>query len=139
MVSGVLIWWGQTLQARELITPDWLRPAIIVHGCLNPLLCILFGVLLRHHIRIGWALRANLISGFAVELIFAGLILSGLALYYVGAEGARDTVRLIHRVLGLLLPLSLLIHWVAGLRWGHRAAQGLAGSRSADREAIARQ
>src|SRR5688572_19693874 len=85
-VSGVLIWWGKTVQAHEMVTPGWLRPAFVLHGALNPLLCMLFGYLLCHHIRVGWQLRANLLTGFLMEGVFVGLILTGVGMYYLGEE-----------------------------------------------------
>lgn len=121
-VSGALVWWGQTVQAQELVTPAWLRPTLLLHGSLNPVLCILFGWLLCHHIRRGWQMRANLISGFAMEAVFAGLILTGPALYYVGTEW-RDQLILAHRVLGLLFPATLALHWISGLLWARKVVQ----------------
>jgi len=119
-ISGVLVWWGQTIQAEQLATPVWLRPMLVLHGCLFPFQCILFGVLLAHHIRVGWQLRANLLSGFTMELVFAGLILTGIGLYYAGSEEWRERLIGTHRVLGLALPLTLAGHWFMGLRWGRR-------------------
>jgi len=121
-VSGIAVWYGQTIQAEQLQTPGWLRPALVLHGCMFPVQCILFGILLAHHIRLGWQLRANLLSGFATEFIFAGLVLTGVGLYYVGAEEWRDRMVWAHRVLGLLLPVSLAIHAAMGLRWGKAVA-----------------
>jgi hypothetical protein len=119
--SGVLLWWGQTIQARDLATPPWLHGCLVLHGSLNPLLCILFGVLLWHHIRVGWTLRANLLSGFLMEAVFAGLIASGVGLYYIGNDATRASVVLLHRGLGLLLPLTLAAHWFSGIRWAGKA------------------
>lgn len=120
--SGLAVWWGQTMQAEQLQTPSWLRPALVLHGCMFPVQCILFGILLAHHIRVGWQLRANLLSGFATEFIFAGLILTGVGLYYIGAEEWREQVVWAHRLLGLLLPVALAVHIAMGLRWGKQAA-----------------
>lgn len=122
-LTGVLVWWGQTVQAEEMTAPGWLHPALVVHGCLFPVQCILFGILLAHHIRVGWQLRANLLSGFAMEAVFAGLILTGVGLYYVGAEDWRERLIWTHRVLGLLLPVTLAGHWFMGVRWGNRAGK----------------
>ena len=119
--SGVAVWWGQTLQAEQLVAPGWLRPALVVHGCLFPAQCILFGVLLCHHIRTGWQLRANLLSGFVMEGVFLGLIVTGAGLYYSGSEEWRERLIWTHRVLGLVLPLTLGTHWIMGLCWGRRA------------------
>lgn len=124
-VSGIAVWRGQVLLAERLAAPGWLRPALVLHGCLFPVQCILFGVLLAHHIRMGWQLRANLLSGFAMEAVFFGLIATGAGLYYVGAAEWRERLIWAHRVLGLALPLTLGLHWVMGLRWGRRAERGL--------------
>ena len=120
-VTGIAVWWGQTLQMERLAAPDWLRPALVLHGWLFPAQCILFGVLLCHHIRVGWQLRANLLSGFVMEGVFLGLIVTGAGLYYAGSEEWRERLIWTHRVLGLALPLTLGIHWFMGLRWGRRA------------------
>src|SRR4051812_24126457 len=85
-VSGILIWWGQTLQESRDVAPAWLHLLSVVHGSLYPVQCIVFGALAVQHIRIGWQMRANLISGFLMEFIFVGLILTGAGLYYVGSE-----------------------------------------------------
>ena len=119
--SGVSVWAGQVIQAEDMFAPAWLHPALVLHGCLFPVQCIIFGILLAHHIRVGWQLRANLISGFAMELVFAGLILSGVGLYYVGAEEWRERLVWAHRILGLLLPITLAAHVVLGIRWGRQA------------------
>jgi hypothetical protein len=116
-VSGLLVWWGQAIQAEALETPRWLRTCVVLHGGLNPLLCALFGYLCCLHIRYGWQLRANLATGLAMEFLFAGLILSGVALYYVGSKEWREWMVLLHRTLGVLLPLGLGAHWWAGQRW----------------------
>lgn len=118
-VSGTMTWWGQWIQQEELTTPAWLRPALLVHGSLNPLLCLVFGALLCHHIRYGWQMRANLLTGLFIEAVFAGLILTGTGLYYIGSEW-RDAVVLAHRTLGVLLPLSLALHWIFGLKWARQ-------------------
>jgi len=117
-LTGLVVWRGQILQARTMETPAWLHAAVVLHGSLNPFLCGLFGYLCCQHIRIGWHLRANLASGFSMEFVFAGLILSGVGLYYAGSDEWRATWTWAHRILGLLLPLSLSVHWAAGRRWG---------------------
>ena len=123
LVSGVLVWRGKHVQLTEGFTPDWLPWAVIVHGSLNPFLCTLFGYLLCQHIRVGWQMRANVISGFIIEAVFAGLILTGVGLYYAGSETWRANLALAHRILGVLLPLGLATHWIAGLAWARK--QGL--------------
>jgi hypothetical protein len=118
-VSGLAIWWGKTMQAEEMVTPSWLRGMVILHGCLNPVQCVLFGILLCHHIRVGWQLRVNLFAGFLLEGIFAGLILTGVAMYYA-PESWHDRVAWLHRAFGVALPVSLGLHWLAAHFWIRR-------------------
>ena len=120
VISGLLVWQGQRIQARTLETPLWLHVSLVLHGSLNPFLCVLFGYLCCQHIRLGWQLRANLVTGFAMEIIFGGLILSGLGLYYAGAAESRNLCVQAHRILGLLLAPGLGMHWVAGLHWAKK-------------------
>ena len=119
-ISGVLIWRGVHLQETRLETPTWLRACVVLHGTLNPFLCAVFGYFLCDHIRIGWQLRANRISGFLMETCFAALILTGLGLYYSGGESFRDFFVIAHRILGLAMPVCLVAHWIAGQRWASR-------------------
>ena len=116
-VTGMMVWRGQVFQAAEMVTPPWLRAALVIHGSLNPFLCGLFGYLACQHIRLGWKLRANLASGLLLEASFLGLILTGLGLYYTGSDRTREWLKTIHDVLGLILPISLAFHLVLARRW----------------------
>jgi hypothetical protein len=115
-ISGVIVWYGQTLNAdtgeQKLNVRGWL----LLHGYLNPLLCIVFGYLLALHIRYGWAMRANWLSGLIMEAIFAVQIVTGVLLYYA-AESWRPSTQQIHHYAGLLLPLALIVHWIASQFW----------------------
>ena len=122
-LSGLAVWRAQLLQDRALESPPWLHGLLVLHGCLNPFLCALFGFLCCQHIRMGWHLKANLVTGFSIEFVFAGLILSGAGLYYAGSTEWRNTFLWSHRVLGLLLPLGLAAHWAAGLHWAKKVAK----------------
>src|ERR1043166_393636 len=114
-LSGLAVWRGQALLPQLSDTPGWLPALLRLHGCLSPFLCALFGSLCCQHIRLGWQLKANLATGFSLEIVFAGLILSGAGLYYLGSADCRNASLWTHRLLGLLLPLSLGAHWTAGL------------------------
>jgi hypothetical protein len=118
-VTGVLFWWGHT-RLEELEPPQWLNACRIVHGLLNPFLCALFGYLLCQHIRYGWELKVNRPSGFVVEAIMAGLILTALGLYYLGNEKMRNVVVWCHRLLGLALPFGFVAHWIAAKLWAKK-------------------
>lgn len=117
-ISGVLIWRGAYLQETRAESPNWLRACVVLHGALNPFLCALFGYFVCDHIRVGWQLRANRLSGFFMETCFAALILTGIGLYYSGGEAFRTFVVTAHRILGLAMPVTLAVHWIAGRRWG---------------------
>ena len=123
-VSGVLIWRGLHLQQTVSETPAWLRACVVLHGTLNPFLCALFGYFLCDHIRVGWRLGANRITGFLMEACFAALILTGIGLYYSGGETFRSFCVTTHRALGLALPVCLGAHWIAGKRWGTSMESG---------------
>ncbi len=116
-ISGILIWRGVYLQEARAENPNWLRTCVVLHGGLNPFLCALFGYFVCDHIRIGWQLRANRLSGFLMETCFAALILTGVSLYYSGSETLRASLVTVHRILGLTLPVCLITHWIAGQRW----------------------
>jgi hypothetical protein len=130
-ISGVLIWRGVHLQHAQLETPTWLRASVVLHGALNPFLCVLFGYFLCDHIRLGWRLRANRITGFAMEACFAALILTGIGLYYSGGETLRPFWVIAHRALGVALPVCLAAHWIAAKRWEY-TLQTPPQSRSSD-------
>ena len=119
-ISGLLVWQGERIQAETMESPAWLHPAVVLHGSLNPFLCVLFGYLCCQHIRFGWQLRANLLTGLTMEFLFAGLILSGVGLYYAGSREWREVMVAGHRTMGVLLPLGLGAHWWAGLRWAKK-------------------
>lgn len=122
-VTGAMIWWWQTQQTPDAPAPAWFRPAVVLHGVLFPVQCGLFGWLAGQHLRLSWEMRANVVSGFAMEAVFLGLIVSGVGLYYAGAEAWRDFWIVSHRVLGLLLPATLAAHWIAAVRWARSVAK----------------
>jgi len=116
-ISGIAIWYGQTVSGETLTPPTWMHGARVIHGALNPVLCAVFGYLVAHHIRYGWALRANWVTGLAMEAIFAALIISSLAVYYADEGLLRSTSIWIHRVCGAALPGIITAHWVAARMW----------------------
>jgi hypothetical protein len=122
-ISGLLVWQGQRVLEQTMLPPAWLRPTVVLHGVLNPFLCVLFGYLGCQHIRFGWQLRANLLTGFTMEIIFGGLILSGIGLYYAGTAEWRNLCVLTHRILGVLVAPALGMHWVSGLHWAKKVAK----------------
>ena len=116
-VSGIAMWYGQNVTETTLAPPAWLHAARVTHGCLNPLLCAVFGYLCCQHIRYGWALRANWVSGLLMEVVFALLIASALVVYYADEGPFRNGVSLAHRIAGAVLPAALAVHWIAARKW----------------------
>ena len=117
-ISGAIIWYGQRAnELGELAQPSFaLQRWRTLHGVLNPFLCILFGALLVQHIRLGWQMKANRLSGVFMEAAFALLILTGVGIYYA-PETWQEPLVSAHRITGLLLPVSLTLHWIAAQIW----------------------
>jgi hypothetical protein len=115
--SGVALWYGQNASSETLTPPAWLHSARLIHGVLNPVLCAVFGYLVAQHIRYGWALRANWVTGLIMEIAFAALIVSALAVYYADEGGLRSASVWVHRISGAALPVVLTGHWVAARIW----------------------
>lgn len=119
-LSGAMVWWGthQTPGFDLSEAPAFsIRPWLLLHGALNPFLCVLLGWLGYGHIRGGWTMRANRRSGSAMIACFGALILTGTALYYVGHESTRAVLKEAHEWIGMLLPVILLIHYLSARRW----------------------
>jgi hypothetical protein len=115
--SGIAIWYGQSVSSEMLTPAAWMHGTRVLHGALNPVLCAVFGYLVAQHIRYGWALRANWVTGLAMEAIFASLIISSLAVYYADEGLLRSAAVWIHRVCGAALPGIITAHWVAARMW----------------------
>ncbi len=114
--SGAVVWYSVDVVGDVEEPPFDVRPWLLLHGMLNPFLCVLFGYLLCVHIRYGWALRANWVSGLFMESVFALLILTGAGLYYA-PEAWRAAIAETHHFAGGLLPVALAVHWITAKRW----------------------
>lgn len=89
---------------------------LILHGIAAYGLLLVAGALIPVHIKVGWSIRRNLLSGLAVVVALAVLGLTALALYYASSESALDWSRLLHWVLGLATLPVLMIHVIRGRR-----------------------
>lgn len=116
-VTGIGLWYVH--EQREKIAegrgelPGWTSLCQSAHGLLNPLLCVLFGMLVAH-IAGGWRMRANRKTGVALTTAFALLIATGAALYY---SEFRHFYFTIHLLAGLLLPIFMAMHWASARKW----------------------
>jgi hypothetical protein len=84
-----------------------------VHGAAAMGFMLVIGSLIPIHLRRGWVLKRNRLSGAILTLGCGVLILTGWALYYLAIEKVRNAVGLFHWILGLLLPLIILYHILA--------------------------
>ena len=112
-VSGLGLWYVHEQREKLGDLPQWTSFCQSLHGLLNPLLCVAFGVLFSH-IAGGWRMRAIRKSGVAMAVAFAALIITGAALYY---SEYRHFYFTIHLLAGLLLPFLLAAHWYQARRW----------------------
>jgi len=87
-----------------------------IHGAAAMAFLMVFGTLLFHHVPAGWEQQRQRPSGSFLLSISSILILTGWGLYYVGAEGLRHDISLVHSILGVVLPLLIFLHIRLGRR-----------------------
>lgn len=87
-----------------------------LHGAAAMASLWLLGALLQVHIRRALLARRNLLAGWSMIAVFAALVVTGYALYYIAGEDSRPWWSTSHWLLGLLLPVLLLVHVVTGRR-----------------------
>jgi hypothetical protein len=92
--------------------PTWLA----IHGIAGAAALFVFGSLLVPHILRAWTVGRNRFSGSTVAAALAVLAATGLGLYYVADDGAREAIGLAHWVLGLASPALLALHVASGRR-----------------------
>lgn len=102
-----------------------------LHGLvLIPALLGIGGMLVAH-IPKGWAYGHQRVAGIALCAVLVVLIASGYMLYYVGDERVRDWTSIVHWIVGLVLPVVFLWHYLNGLLLRRRNA-GTAVDRGRD-------
>jgi hypothetical protein len=90
--------------------------ALKIHGAASFAILIGFGAMSASHVRRGWSIARNRWSGSVVVGVFAVLMVSGYALYYLVDDGTRPAVSLAHWATGVGLAPILVAHIVAGRR-----------------------
>jgi hypothetical protein len=88
--------------------------ALKLHGAAAFVSLFALGAVSAQHARRGWALRRNRRLGSAVLAVFALLVVTGYALYYLVSEESRPSVSLLHWVVGALLAPLLVWHIASG-------------------------
>jgi hypothetical protein len=103
-----------------------------IHGAVMLVFLAMLGTLLAH-VRRGWILKANRLSGCFNIGINALLALTGWLLYYITDDSARAWTSLIHWAIGLsALPLLYGHIWL-GRAWANRFRDKNEGALSARR------
>jgi hypothetical protein len=105
---------------------------LMLHGGAAMLFLLLLGALVALHVRIGWRLGNNRVSGSIMLTLNAVLVVTAFGLYYAGSETLRRWTSDIHIAIGLGFPVLLALHAVLGRR-SVRAARRNAESGAADR------
>lgn len=118
--SGVLwlfcqsIWMekGEFGETPHPSAPLWMK----IHGAAAMIFLVIFGTLLRDHVRGAWRAHRNRGSGFWIVAVALALTATGYGLYYFGSENLRPTLSKAHWILGLLWPLVIVLHIALGKR-----------------------
>lgn len=97
----------------------WLR----LHGAAAFAMLFLLGTIAVTHARQAWAAHRNRVTGAIMASLNALLVVTGYLLYYSGGEMSRETISVMHWVLGLGFPLVIIAHVLKG-----RALRRSAGS-----------
>lgn len=86
---------------------------LVWHGISAAFALLAFGAVLPGHIRGAWNTKRNRVSGAAMILLMATLMLSGLQLYY-GDEAIRDSMVMLHWAVGFLGFAAFPAHLIVG-------------------------
>lgn len=108
-LSGVSYLLGQAFFMASQILGH--RSVLTLHGISASIATFILGTLFIGHIRIGWALGRNKITGLGNLVFLVLLIISGWCLYY-GTEEMRDETVLMHWCLGFFFALTVGLHVV---------------------------
>jgi hypothetical protein len=89
---------------------------LMLHGGAAMLFLLLLGALIALHVRIGWRLGNNRVSGSLMLALNAVLVVTAFGLYYAGSETLRPWISDIHIAAGLGFPALIALHAVLGRR-----------------------
>ncbi len=92
------------------------HPLLVIHGLVAAAMTWLFGLLWLVHVRRAWYARRNRRSGGTMVTLMSWLCISGLGLYYIGNETAREYFSNGHWIAGVFAALWLPLHIWRGRR-----------------------
>ncbi|MEZ5475509.1 MAG: hypothetical protein R3E72_10950 [Steroidobacteraceae bacterium] len=84
---------------------------LVAHGVFAVAAAWMFGVLWPNHVLRGWKAKVRRTSGGWLFGVVTWLMLTGVALYYIGSTEWRAWTSLAHWIVGLATLLPFLIHW----------------------------
>lgn len=116
-ISGVLYLLAHEFAIKTLAIENY--SILVTHGFSSYFFVLLFGAIMPNHIKGGWRNNRNRISGGAMVLVIALLLVSGLFLYY--GDETRDAALWVHWVIGCGLVLLFPIHFIRGRRANYLA------------------
>jgi hypothetical protein len=87
---------------------------LIAHAVFSFAAVWMFGVLWPNHIKKGWKLNTQRLTGGSLFGVITWLTLTGLALYYIGDDALRSWTSILHWGVGLAGLAVFLIHLRTG-------------------------
>jgi hypothetical protein len=94
------------------VTPHPLEPPLLlVHGVTAVLGMYLLGWISSRHVLRWWPGGLRRLSGTALALMLALLVISGFALFFVSDDEWQHAAAVIHEVLGVAVTLFAVQHW----------------------------
>lgn len=83
-----------------------------IHVVAGLVLFLFIGALWAVHMRRGWRLSRNRLSGSTLVALMAVLGLTGIGIYYLGGEFSSFAASISHTVLGLVAMLAFTVHFL---------------------------
>ena len=96
---------------------------LILHGIAAYVLLILAGALIPVHVKGGWLVQRNRMSGVSLASALGLLGVTALGLYYLSGEAARGWSSLVHWTVGVAAVPVLLVHAIQGRRQARRPSR----------------
>ncbi|MDP9082742.1 MAG: hypothetical protein M3N50_03130 [Pseudomonadota bacterium] len=104
-------------------TPHPLEPALLLmHGILAILSMYLLGWVSARHVLRSWPGRLRRVSGGILSAFFLVLTMSGFALFFATDDRWQHGSALLHEVLGILVTVFAIQHWLFARRRDIRRA-----------------
>ena len=114
------------------LSGDARTPTVALHVLAGFGLLSMLGAIWALHMRSGWRMKRNRVSGAIFFGTWIALTLTGVGILYLGGEENSLWSSIGHTILGLATPVLLTIHIISGLR-SQPAAKARRLARTPDR------